>query len=493
MTDRQFLFRIFALILLAVLLLLPVWNFGKPAEPDQSTTAATVPTTQPTVTTVGSLEVQLLGEPIVILEYGTDYEDPGILVTYNGHQVDARVTVDLPEFGMPGDYTVTYDAEYQGVGVKLCRTVRTVDTQPPVITLTAAPDYATEIGEEYREEGFQATDNCDGDLTDRVIRQQVGDSVFYTVADSSGNVATVQRDLVYRDTRPPVLTLLGGDTVTVMAGDAFEDPGCTAMDAADGDLTGSVTVDGSYDPWTPGTYTYTYTVQDAQGNVAAATRQVVVQGHIQPETVYPEGKVIYLTFDDGPSRHTGRLLEILEKYNVKATFFVVGGGKLEYLDDIVAGGHAIGIHSNTHDYQKIYSGEKAFFQDFNAIRDKIYDRTGSRTTLIRFPGGSSNRVSKEYCTGIMTLLTRVVEERGYQYFDWNVDSNDAGGAKTATEVFKNVISGVQEQSHSVVLQHDTQGFSVDAVERIIQWGLANGYTFLPLEPTSPKAHHNVRN
>ncbi len=456
--------------------------------------AATGSTTEPTTATQGNLEVQLLGDPLVVLEYGIEeYEDAGLLVTYNGREVEADVTVTLPEFGMPGDYTVAYRTDYQGITVTIRRMVRIVDTQPPVLTLTGETGVTVEMGEPYQEEGFLAKDNCDGDLTDRVLRHQVGNSIFYTVADSSGNVAVAQRDLAYVDTQPPVLTLVGGDTVTIMAGDPFVDPGYTAMDAAEGDLTASVTVTGTYDTFQPGTYPFTYTVQDSKGHVTQVTRNLIVQAHVQPETVYPEGKVIYLTYDDGPGQYTGKLLEVLAKYNVKATFFVVGSGDLSYLDEIVAGGHAIAIHSDTHNYGTIYSSETAFFNDFYAVQNKILEYTGVKTTLCRFPGGSSNRVSKQHCKGIMTRLTHLVEERGFQYFDWNVDSNDAGGAKTADEVFNNVINGVMKQDHSVVLQHDVRGFSVDAVERIIQWGLANGYTFLALDPTSPKAHHPVRN
>ena len=93
----------------------------------------------------------------------------------------------------------------------------------------------------------------------------------------------------------------------------------------------------------------------------------------------------------------------------------------------------------------------------------------------------------------MTRLTKSIREKGYQYFDWNVDSNDAGGAKTADEVFENVIKGVEKWTNSIVLQHDTKGFSVDAVERIIAWGLCNGYTFRALDINSPASHHGVSN
>ena len=93
----------------------------------------------------------------------------------------------------------------------------------------------------------------------------------------------------------------------------------------------------------------------------------------------------------------------------------------------------------------------------------------------------------------MTKLAKMVQEKGFRYFDWNVDSNDAGGAKTSEEVYNNVIKGVKGRKYSIVLQHDIHGFSVDAVDDIIEWGLANGYTFEALTPSSPTAHHKVNN
>ncbi len=455
--------------------------------------ASTADTTVPTVTTMGNLEMQLQGEGVITLEYGEMFVDPGVSVTWNGQSVEAEVAVDLPEFGKPGAYAVTYSAVYNGVTAQLTRGVLVVDTQPPVITLVSDPAHVTEIGETYQEEGFTAEDNCDGDLTARVQRYQEGDTVYYTVSDSSGNSVTVARVITYGDSVPPVITLLGEASVTMMAGQTYQEPGFTAADNVDGDITGRVMVSNTYDRYQPGTYEVTYSVMDTHGNKTQVTRSLTVQGYVQPETVKPDGKVIYLTFDDGPSSFTPKLLNILAKYNIKATFFVVGNGELKYLDDIVEAGHSIGIHSNTHEYSEIYASEDAFFKDFNAVRQKIYDHTGVWTTLCRFPGGSSNRTSKQYCTGIMTRLTKAVEAMGYQYFDWNVTSGDAGETKSTDQIFKNVTNGVKGRDYSIVLQHDIFGYSVNAVERIIQWGLANGYTFLPLDPTSPTAHHQVKN
>ena len=155
-------------------------------------------------------------------------------------------------------------------------------------------------------------------------------------------------------------------------------------------------------------------------------------------------------------------------------------------------GHSIGIHTMTHDYNAIYSSEEAFFKDLYGMQDIIYRETGIKTTLMRFPGGGSNLVS-DFNEGIMTRLSKAVQDSGFQYFDWNVDSNDAGGARRRETVAGNVIDGIQKQPVSVVLQHDIHGFSVAAVEDIILWGLEQGYQFLPLTPSSPTMHHTVLN
>ena len=186
-------------------------------------------------------------------------------------------------------------------------------------------------------------------------------------------------------------------------------------------------------------------------------------------------------------------MNVLEKYNVKATFFVISTGYNHLLKDIAAAGHSIGIHSTTHKYAQIYSSTDAYFNDLYTMRDIIYNYTGIKTNLMRFPGGGSNTISLDYCPGIMSELTKDVQACGFKYFDWNVSSGDAGGTEITSEVVQNVISGVKKHDVSVVLQHDIKNFSVNAVEEIIVWGLSNGYTFLPLDETSPTMHHRVNN
>lgn len=291
------------------------------------------------------------------------------------------------------------------------------------------------------------------------------------------------------DEDPPVITLNGDEVVEVPLGSdtPYQDAGATALDERDGELEVAAEVP-EMDIWKAGEYEVKYKVADAAGNVAEASRAVKV---VAPE---PVPGAVYLTFDDGPSEHTGRLLDVLKKYNVKVTFFVIGRDADELIKREYDEGHSIGLHSFSHNYAYIYQNQSTFFEDLYAIQNKVRDITGYTSTLMRFPGGSSNTVSARYDRGarIMSRLIYAVEERGFRYFDWNISSGDAGGARTADEVFNNVTSKFRE-GDLVVLQHDTQGFSVDAVERIIQFGLKNGYQFKSLNMDSYGAWHGVNN
>ena len=290
------------------------------------------------------------------------------------------------------------------------------------------------------------------------------------------------------EARPPELVLEGDTVLKLQLGQRYEEPGYCATDNYGDDLTDAVQVSGSCNIYMAGTYQLVYSVTDAYGNTARCSRTVIVEAAKIPD---PQ-KVIYLTFDDGPSKYTPKLLKCLRKYGVKATFFVVNNGFHRYMNDIVSDGHTIALHTLSHRYDVIYVDEKAYFQDLEAIHSKILATTGVDTMLMRFPGGSSNTIYKRYCreAGLLGRLKQAVQERGLRYFDWNVDSGDASTAKTADDVYRNVIAGIQAQKgSSVVLQHDTCAFSVDAVERIIQWALANGYTFMALNADSPTVHH----
>lgn len=440
-----------------------------------------------------SLSVELAGTDSLFQEYGTPYRDPGAQAVLHGGLLPeeglplngaAMELTGLPDERRLGNYTLHYRASFLGLHGEADRHVTVVDSVCPEITL---------ISREGQWPEAKAVDNRDGDISRRVKCREEGGVVYYTVSDSSGNPASAQWAVPPELQGSPEIRLEGGEALSIPVGCVFQEPGYSAVDGVDTDLTGAVQVEGEVIWWEPGIYPLTYTVTDGQDRTATAVRSVQVIAQARPDIVMPEGKTVYLTFDDGPGPYTRELLDTLDRYGVKATFFVTGRGYDDLLADIASRGHSIGVHTVTHCYSEIYASPQAYFQDLNEMRQIIREKAGVETTLMRFPGGSSNEVSRGYCPGIMTTLSKAVQDAGFQYFDWNVDSDDAGHAATASEVFKNVTDGIRRNRVSIVLQHDTHHFSVEAVERILKWGQDNGYRFLPLESTSPGCHHSVHN
>ena len=207
-------------------------------------------------------------------------------------------------------------------------------------------------------------------------------------------------------------------------------------------------------------------------------------------------KVCYLTFDDGPSENTISILKTLDKYNVKATFFVIGTTREDYIKKVYNHGHTIGLHSYTHDYSKIYKSTSAYFNDLKKISDKVKKCTGQRSMVVRFPGGSSNCVSKKYCYGIMSKLSKALPERGYAYFDWNVASGDADSVcPPKTRIINNVLNGAKGKTSICVLMHDASAkkTTAQALPQIIVGLKKMGYTFAPLDVNTYGFHHSIAN
>ncbi len=203
-----------------------------------------------------------------------------------------------------------------------------------------------------------------------------------------------------------------------------------------------------------------------------------------------QGKICYLTFDDGPSSNTLKILEILKKYNAKGTFFVIGNSRTEYMKNIVDSGNAIALHSYTHTYEKIYASQSAYFDDLEKIHALVKEKTGVDTRMIRFPGGSSNTVSNVS----MKTLAQAVEDKGYTYYDWNCDSGDASGTNIAPEkLLAHIKSDTGSQKRLTVLMHDTEAKSttVTALPQIIEFLKSKGYTFDVLSNKTKACHHNI--
>ena len=202
-------------------------------------------------------------------------------------------------------------------------------------------------------------------------------------------------------------------------------------------------------------------------------------------------KRVYLTFDDGPSSNTEAILDVLEEYNVKASFFVVGkedDASMEMYRRIVEDGHTLGMHSFSHQYSTIYQSVESFSQDLENLQSLLKSATGKEITLYRFPGGSSNKVSN---IGMEEFI-RYLKEKDIVYYDWNVSSGDATSQELEPEeVVQNVLSDVKLYKNSVVLMHDgaNKENTVRALPEMIEKLREMDVEFLPItDETNPIQH-----
>lgn len=216
---------------------------------------------------------------------------------------------------------------------------------------------------------------------------------------------------------------------------------------------------------------------------------------VDPETGEPlpwADKKVYLTFDDGPSKNTDALLDLLAQYDVKVTFFVIGHEGEEYsrlYKRMAEEGHTIGMHSYSHDYDKIYKSVEDFEKDFTKISDLLYDNIGYVPDLYRFPGGSSNGKCKALT--IQPFISFLLEHN-MRYFDWNVQNSDATGEDfTVEELAQNLLDGVANKTTSVVLCHDTnaKGKTLESMKIVLPTLIEKGAQILPITADTPMVRH----
>lgn len=268
------------------------------------------------------------------------------------------------------------------------------------------------------------------------------------------------------------LALTGGEKLDWPCGIPFEEPGYAAKSLTGQDITGEVKVTGEVDWMTPGEYELTYTVRQGKAEQAKAKRLVSVNAVGYPEVKATDGKVIYLTFDDGPSEYTPLLLEMLERHNAKATFFVITGNN-KYLDTLLpviyAAGHSVAVHAQNHEYDVLYSGSEYYLNDLNAARQRVYELTGEYVNLCRFPGGSATAYYKlnNREEGAWGTVTAQLERMGIQYVDWNI--NPENSINSGVSVVNSVKLFSAKYDTPLPLQHDTRLYSVKAVEDILIW------------------------
>ena len=287
------------------------------------------------------------------------------------------------------------------------------------------------------------------------------------------------------DTIAPTLTTRG--PMMIMEGETHDSTFLTrGVKYSDNSGEAKLTIDASKVNWNrQGIYEVTYSVNDSAHNVTTVTEQLRVVGKNE--------KIVYLTFDDGPSVCTDQILNILRQERVKATFFVTAQFTpyLNRMAAIAKDGHEVAIHTYSHNF-KIYKSIDSYFADLNKLNDLIEKYTGKRARIMRFPGGSSNSIYRKYNSDpkFMDRLCVALLDSGYQFVDWNLDSGDARGNNIAAD---RLVRSACGSRHNIqcLLMHDTgaKRTTVTALPQIIRYFKQHGYEFGVLNSVDYQCWH----
>lgn len=427
-----------------------------------------------------------------VIAYNENYVEPG----YNGYSFNKDISKDIQvvsniKHGVVGDYEVSYYIDLFGSKVRKIRKVKIIDNVSPLINVDNAVIKVCP-NQDVINIKYSAIDEYDGDITSLVKKQEKDDEILLMVNDSSNNFSSATIKIDRTDIEKPSIKLKGNSTMYLTYGNVFKEPGYTASDNCSGDLTNKVVVSGTVGR-NIGTYKLKYEVTDESGNKTSVTRKIIIGAKIIDNGSVNKGTV-YLTFDDGPNYGTtDKILDILKEEDVKATFFVTCKGPDNLIKRMYDEGHTVALHTASHDYSYVYSSVENYFNDLNRVSDRVKRITGVDSKLIRFPGGSSNTISRNYNVGIMTQLSNIVLNEGYRYFDWNVDGMDASSAKNSNDVYYNVTSNLSFNRANVVLMHDTKNITVGALRDIIRFGKTYGYTFNKIDMDTYMVRHKVNN
>lgn len=406
---------------------------------------------------------------------------------------DVNVDTSKINFSKPGKYPITYSYN----NIKTTITIELKDTIKPDLEIQ---ELTIDLGMKVEARDLIKT-SYDSSRTEVKFKQnyqfnEVGDQNVEIIICRGNNCITKQSvvHILPKDTTPP--EIIGIRNLSVLK-DSDIDLLSSVSVKDNQDDNPILTIDSSnLDISKVGDYQITYHAKDRSLNTVKETCIVSVVENKKIGTYNQTNeKVVYLTFDDGPSENTQKVLEILDVYDVKATFFVTGTNEEYYylIKKAHDAGHTIGLHTYVHEYDQIYNSSSAYFSDLKRIEDLVYSQIGSIPKYIRFPGGSSNNVSKKYCHKIMSKLTKEVINRGYQYYDWNEDSEDGSGQLSVKQLIKNATASTD--NNIILLFHDANGKenSLKAIGPVIQYYQKKGYVFKGIDDSSYVVHHSVNN
>lgn len=393
-----------------------------------------------------------------------------------------------------GKYIISYKAKKYGIVKEAIRIVNVVDNIKPEIILEKEVTGCKKNNLiNYK---LKAQDNYDGDLTNKVKFKIENEDITFIVNDSSNNKTELKEKIIYVDEEKPKIVLNGNTNISLTLGEEYIEFGAKATDSCDGDITEKVNITNNINKNKIGDYEVIYTVHDTNNNKTTIKRYVSIKAkeNLNLTESVTDG-TIYLTFDDGPGPYTKEILNVLKINNIKATFFVTAQfPKYQNLiKNIYEDGHSIGIHTYSHKWS-IYESVESYLTDFEKIKNIIYEEIGITPKIFRFPGGSSNTISKNYSEGIMTKLTKLMEEKGYTYYDWTFDSGDTSKKNNSVDaIVKNFKKYLKGNGEYIVLMHDIKQNTLKALPEIITYGLNKGYKFEKITENTTPQHLKIAN
>ncbi len=422
------------------------------------------------------------------LNYKEKYKEPGYKLIVNNKDYSDKVKIKgRVNSNKLGTYEIEYYYKNGIFRTSKKRIVVVKDKTKPVIMLSGSKNTYICPNSSYKEDGYEAIDNYDGNITKNVQIVKNDTEYIYSVKDSSGNKTIIKRNIFKKDIVKPVITFNDDKIINIEVGSSYNDKNYVAFDNCDLDITDKVVIEGSYDINKVGSYVLKYKVKDDALNETIEEKTINV---LEKE----KKGVVYLTFDDGPKLGvTDEILNILKEEGVKATFFVTNSGPDYLIKREYDEGHTVALHTSSHNYSVVYSSVNAFYNDLESVQNRVYNITGYKSMIIRFPGGSSNTISRRYKEGIMSTLTADVLQKGYRYYDWNISSGDAGETTLSSQVYKNVISNLSYDRVNMVLMHDIKEYTKNALRDIIRYCKQNGYTFETINNNTPMVTQRVNN
>ncbi len=423
---------------------------------------------------------------IITIDYKSNYHELGYKASFLGHNLTSKVKVSgQVNTKKLGKYKIIYKVQYGHIIKKTTRYVIVRDKTSPKIELDSSLYYVCPK-KKFKPKKVKVVDNYDGDISNKLKYKLKKNYIIYYVKDSSGNKTKIKKNIIYKDKYSPKISVIGDEYVYLYVGDTYDDLGATITDNCDKKL--KINTTSNVDTTKPGMYKITYKSKDKSNNKATIDRHVIVSEK-------NKDGLIYLTFDDGPREETTNvILDILKEENVPATFFVTNQGPDYLIKREHDEGHSIGLHSSSHNYSIIYSSIDNFYNDLNEVSSRVERITGEKSKIIRFPGGSSNTISRKFSPGIMSKLTEDVVKKGYKYYDWNINSQDAEmGPHTKDEIKNNVLNRLRKDKPNIVLMHDVKPYTRDALKGLIDTCKERGYQFDKLTINNDMVRQRVNN